>query len=108
VESDRLNTVRKLARAHSVLTKTIRAMPHNDRNQSKKSARWATKFFNADMKKERVRTSEEFLAMARHHLMSMLDINVTMDDSDVLFHTPEIKQQSKQWLVKSMPEPIKS
>ncbi len=61
-----------------------------------------------NMKKDRVRTSEEFLAMARHHLMSMLDINVTMDDSDVLFHTPEIKQQSKQWLVKSTPEPIKS
>jgi hypothetical protein len=41
------------------------------------------------MKKEQVRTSEEFLKMIRRHSMSMLDNIVTMDESAVFFHKPE-------------------
>ncbi len=33
---------------------------------------------------------------------------VTMDEPAVSFHIPETKQQSKQWLLKSRPEPIKA
>jgi histone-lysine N-methyltransferase SETMAR len=33
---------------------------------------------------------------------------VTMDESAVSFHTPETKQQSKQWLKKGEPGPIKA
>jgi hypothetical protein len=40
--------------------------------------------------------------------MSMLDNIVTMDESAVSFHMPETKQQSKQWLVKGTPGPIKA
>ncbi len=31
-----------------------------------------------------------------------------MDESTVSFHTPQTKQQSKQWLVKGAPGPIKA
>jgi histone-lysine N-methyltransferase SETMAR len=74
----------------------------------KKSARWVPKLLSNDMKKEQVRTSEEFLKMVRRHSLSMLDNIVTMDESAVSFHTPESKQQSKQWLVKGSPGPIKA
>jgi hypothetical protein len=38
----------------------------------------------------------------------VLDNTVTMDKSAMSFHTPETKQQSKQWLAKRMPSPIKA
>ncbi len=60
------------------------------------------------MKKERVRTSEEFLRKVRRYLMSMLDNIVTMDESAVSFHMPESKQQFKQWLAKGSLGPIKA
>ncbi len=53
-----------------------------------------------DIKKEGARTREDFLAMVRHHSMAILDNIVTMDESAILFHTPETKQQSRQWLPK--------
>jgi hypothetical protein len=40
--------------------------------------------------------------------VSMLDNIVTMDESAVSFHTPETKQQSKEWLGKGHPGPIKA
>jgi hypothetical protein len=46
------------------------------------------------MKKERVRTSEEFLAMVCH-CSSMADNIITMDESAMSFHTPDTKQQIK-------------
>jgi histone-lysine N-methyltransferase SETMAR len=108
IESDRRVTVRKLARAHGVSTRTIHATLHGDLHLSKKSARWVPKLLSDDKKKERVRTSEEFLKLVRRHSLSMLDNIVTMDESAVSFHTPESKQQSKQWLLKGSPGPIKA
>jgi histone-lysine N-methyltransferase SETMAR len=60
------------------------------------------------MKKERVRTSEAFLAMVRRRSKAILENIVTMDESAVSFHTPETKEQSKQWLKKGEPGPIKA
>jgi hypothetical protein len=57
VESDRRVTVR----IHGMSTGTIHATLHDDLNLSKMSARWVPKLLSDDMKKERVRTSEEFL-----------------------------------------------
>jgi hypothetical protein len=61
-----------------------------------------------EMKKEKVRTSEAFLAMIRCRSKAILDNIVMMVDSAVSFHTPETKQQSKQWLKKGEPGPIKA
>ncbi len=40
--------------------------------------------------------------------MAMLENIVTKDESAVSFHTPETKQQSKQWWKKGEPGPIKA
>jgi hypothetical protein len=40
--------------------------------------------------------------------MAVLDNIVTMDESAVLFHTPETKKQTKQWVKKGQPGPIKA
>ncbi len=46
--------------------------------------------------------------MIRQRSKAILDSVVMMDESAVLFHTPETKQLSKQWLKKGAPGPIKA
>jgi hypothetical protein len=60
------------------------------------------------MKNEKVRICEAFLLMIHRHSMAMLDQIVTMDESAVFFHIPQTKQQSKKWLGKGQPGPIKA
>jgi hypothetical protein len=38
--------------------------------------------------------------MVRHRSVALLDNIVTIDDPAVSFHTPETKQQYKQWTIK--------
>jgi hypothetical protein len=101
-------TIQKVAEAHGVSTRTIHATLHDNLHLSKKSARWVPKLLSQDMKNERVRTCEAFMSLLRRNSMAMLDWIATMDESAVSFHTPETKQQSKQWLVKGQPGPIKA
>ena len=108
VEKNRRVTVRKLALAHGVSNRTIHSTLHKDLNLAKKSARWVPKLLTEAMKMDRVRTSEAFLAMVRRRSKAILGNIVTMDESAVSFHTPETKQQSKQWLKKGLPGPIKA
>jgi hypothetical protein len=60
------------------------------------------------VKKERVRTSKGFLAMVHHRSMAILENIVTIEKSTVSFHTPDSKQQSRQWLTKGRPGPMKT
>jgi hypothetical protein len=108
VANDRRVTIRRLAEAHGVLTRMIHATLHEDLHLSKKSARKVPKLLNQDMKTERVRICEAFMSLLHLHSMAMLDQIITMDGSTVSFHTPQIRQQSKQWLVKGKPGPIKA
>ncbi len=55
-----------------------------------------------------MRICEAFMSLLRRHSMAMLDRIVTMDESVASFHTPQTKQQSKLWLVKGEPGPIKA
>ncbi len=48
------------------------------------------------------------MSLLHCHSMAMYDQIVTMDESMMSFHTPQAKQQSKQWLVKSEPGLIKA
>jgi histone-lysine N-methyltransferase SETMAR len=108
VEEDRRVTIKSIALANGVSVKTVHDILHKDLGLVKKSARWAPRLLNADQKKERVRTCQKFLAAVQRRSMAMLDNIVTMDESAVSFHTPETKQQSKQWLPKGQPGPIKA
>jgi predicted kinase len=87
IENDRRVALNKLARAHGVLKITINLTLRHDLNLTKKSARWVPKLLMDNMKKERVRTREKFLAMVRRRSMSILDNIGTMDESAVSFHT---------------------
>jgi predicted HAD superfamily phosphohydrolase YqeG len=40
--------------------------------------------------------------------MSILDNIVTMDETMVSYHSPQTKRQSKQWIKKGLPGPVKA
>jgi hypothetical protein len=91
-------TVKKLAVDQGVAMRKILNTLHQDMNLFKKSARWVTELLIADINKKKVRT---------YKALAMLDNIVTMGKSAVSFHTQKIKQQSRQWLPKVQPGPIK-
>jgi hypothetical protein len=74
----------------------------------KKSARWVPKLLTTAQKDERVQWSEDFLQLLWKHSLAALNNIVTMDESAVSFHTPETKRQSKQWVKKGPPGPLKA
>jgi hypothetical protein len=63
VENDWRENVSKLAQAHDWSTKIVHAILHKDLKLSKKSGRWLPKLADKEMKNERVRVCEAFVAM---------------------------------------------
>ena len=55
----------------------------------------------------RVATSKGFVFCYRRNPEDFLGWIITMDESSVAFHTAEMKSQSKQWLPKGTPAPLK-
>ncbi len=49
-----------------------------------------------------------FLALLWQHSLAVLNIIVTMDNSAIFFHNPQMKRQSKQWAKKGQPGPRKA
>jgi histone-lysine N-methyltransferase SETMAR len=108
VAEDRRVSIQDLARAHGTSYGTISRILHSQLGLVKKSARWVPKLLSKEQKEERVRTSKEFVKLIQTKGRSVLDRIITMDESSVSMHTPETKQQSKQWLKKGTPGPVKA
>jgi histone-lysine N-methyltransferase SETMAR len=108
VKEDARVSIQELASANGVSYGTIQTILHVDLGLSKKSARWVPKLLSDEQKEERVRTCTEFVAAVNRRSMAMLDNIVTMDETMVCYHTPQTKKQSKQWIKKGLPGPIKA
>ncbi len=52
--------------------------------------------------------SEDFLQLLRQWSLAVLDKIVTMEESGMSFHTPEMKLESKQWVQKGQPGPFRA
>jgi histone-lysine N-methyltransferase SETMAR len=85
---------------------TVQSVLTTDLGLIKKSARLVPKLLTTAPKDERVQRSEDFLQLLRKHSLVLNNI-VTMDESALSFHTPETKRQSKQWVKKGQPGPLK-
>ena len=73
----------------------------------KKSARWVPRLLSANQKKKQLDLSLDFV----EHVAAATDLLeriVTMDESAVAFHSPETKEQLKQWLPKGTLGPLKA
>jgi [histone H3]-lysine36 N-dimethyltransferase SETMAR len=108
VAADRRVTVRELASNLGLSIGTIDRILHKELGLVKKSARWVPKLLSPEQKLERVRTSTSFVELIQEKGASVLDRIITMDESAVSMHTPTTKQQSKQWLKKGTPGPVKA
>ena len=108
VERDGRVTIRDLATAYGVSNDTIHKILHDNLGLSKKSARWVPKLLSKEQMEERVRCSREFVAAVNSNGQSWLKTVVTMDETMVSQHTPETKKQSKRWVKKGQPGPLKA
>ena len=79
----------------------------DDLKMVKKSARWIPRLLSPDQMQRRLAASEDFLRRYRRGGAGFLASIVTMDESAVAF-SPETKAQSKQWLPKGTPGPLKA
>ncbi len=80
--------VKKLSLDYVVLTRMIQSTLHLDLNLTKKSVIWVPKLLTDDMKKERVRMIEAFLAMVSRRSKAMFNNIVTMDELSFHFTLP--------------------
>jgi histone-lysine N-methyltransferase SETMAR len=87
---------------------TIHCVLHEDLGLEKKSARWVPKLLSQEQKIQRVEDCRDFIAAVHRHSFTMLDNIVTMDETMVSYHMLETKKQSKQWIAKGKPGPIKA
>ena len=108
IASNARANIKDLALAHGVSYGTIVNILHEDLGLVKKSARWVPKLLSEAQKQERVRVCSQFVTAVHRKSLAMLDDIVTMDETMVSFHTPETKKQSKQWILKGKPGPLKA
>ena len=108
MEKDGRVTIRKLAESHGVSNDTIHKILHDDLGLSKKSARWVPKLLSKEQMQERVRVCKKFVAAVHRHSKAWLNNIVTMDETMVSLHTPETKKQSKRWVPRGQPGPVKA
>ncbi len=55
-----------------------------------------------------MRICTEFVAAVHRLSMAMMDNIMTMDETMVSYNTPQTKRQSKQWIKKGLPGPVKA
>ena len=108
IQADARVGIEDLVRAFGVSHGTIHTVLHEDLGLVKKSARWVPKLLTDVQKEERVRICKQFTAAVRRDSMHRLTKIVTMDETMVSFHTPETKKQSKRWIQKGKPGPMKA
>ena len=108
IESDRRISIQELSSLSGLSYGTVSNVIHEDLGLVKKSARWVPRLLTEDQKMARIRSSQQFVKMVQTGPMDILDRIVTMDESSVSFHTPESKRNSKQWLKKGSPGPLKA
>ena len=66
---------------------------HENMDMPKLSAKWVPKCMNADQKRQRCQSSEQFLEFFRRDPNDFLSRLVTMDETWSYHHDPETKQQ---------------
>jgi hypothetical protein len=108
VKADHCIMCRDLASAHGVSFGTMHNILHVELGLVKKSAHWVPKLLSPEQKEERVWICTEFVAAVGRSSVAMLDQIITMDKTMVSYHTPQTKRQSKQWIEKGKPGPIKA
>lgn len=108
VLQDRRVKVREIAEIVRISDERVRNILHEHLDMRKVSARWVPRLLTIDQKRIRVTTSEANLAMFKRNKKEFLRRFITVDETWIHHHTPETKQQSKQWITTGEPAPKKA
>jgi uncharacterized protein YnzC (UPF0291/DUF896 family) len=89
--------VQELAAVLNLISAIVQSALTADLGLAKQSA---CRVPNTAQKEERVKHGEEFLQIFRRQSSGVLDNIEIMDEFTLSFHTPKMKQESKQWMQK--------
>ncbi|CAK1604048.1 unnamed protein product [Parnassius mnemosyne] len=108
VLADRRLKVQEIVEAVGISRGSVVSILNNHLGMRKLSARWVPRLLTVDHKRNRVTTSQEGLALFNRNMEEFLHRFVTVDKTWIHHNTPEIKQQSKQWVSKGESAPKKA
>ena len=97
ISDDLRVTIRELSEAMGISNESVREILYEHLGVRKLTARWIPKLLTADMKRVRVNTCRDLLAMHDATGADCLSRIETGDESWFLFYAPESKQQSMAW-----------
>lgn len=107
VLTDRRVKVREIAEALKISSGSVYTMLTDVLGMSKLSSRWVPRMLTPDQKRNRVKTSREFLALLQRNKQDSWRRLVTTDETWLHYYEPERKEQSKQWTRKGENAPRK-
>lgn len=108
VLGDRRLTIGKIAEITNISYGRVQHIITEELGFHKVSARWVPRLLSAEQKRVRYTISRDCLELFETDPEDFLSRFVTMDESWVHHHTPESKQQSKQWKRSDSPTPKKA
>jgi histone-lysine N-methyltransferase SETMAR len=108
VLTDRRAKVREIAETVSISTERVRNILHEHLTMKKLCSRCVPRLLTPVQKQCRKDISTDCLALYKSNPTEVLRRFITVDETWVHHHTPETKQQSKQWTVKGEPAPKKA
>lgn len=97
VMSDRRLKVREIAEIVSISTERVNNILHEHLGMKKLCARWVPRLLTLDQKRVRMDVSSDNLERFKRNPTEFLRRFITVDETWVHHHTPESKEQSKQW-----------
>lgn len=108
VLNDRRLKLRELSKIANISIDPVHKILHEDLHMRKLSARWVPRLLTIEQKRVRLNISQECLDMFRRNANKFLRRFITCDETWVHHYTPEMKEQSKQWIEKGESAPKKA
>jgi histone-lysine N-methyltransferase SETMAR len=97
VLNDRRMKVREISETIGISKERVGYILHEELDMKKHCARWVPRLLTADQKRTCMKISEQCLERFNKNKTDFVRRFITMDETWIDHHTPESKQQSKQW-----------
>jgi len=94
---ERRISAKSIAEQLGISRERVGSIMHEDLDMRKLSAKWVPKCLNADPKRQRCQSSEQFSEFFRRDPNDFLSRFVTVDETRLYHYDPETKQQSNEW-----------
>jgi len=96
--SDRRLKIRELAEMSKISADRVHCILHDILGMRKLSARWVPRLLTPDQKRTRLNISQQCLDQFQRNPAEFLRRFITVDETWIHHYTPEMKEQSKQWV----------